>query len=117
VNEPRSDAMRDSIERFYRESIQKRRHNFQAGRGLAGALESQGFHVSTTELTERELAFDGPASPKALAAWCARFASMQGMKSFFGAGLTDFADRSMRVLKSPRIRALCEVVCYVGKRG
>jgi hypothetical protein len=67
-HEPRSDATRDTIERFYAEAFEKRRYDFRVGRRLASALESQGFDVTTTELRDRELAFDGPASPEVLKA-------------------------------------------------
>jgi SAM-dependent methyltransferase len=116
-HEPRSDATRDTIERFYGEAFDKRRYDFRAGRRLASALESQGFRVTTTELRDRELAFDGPASPEVLKAWRARFARMGALKSFLGKEFADFADGFARTLESPQHRALCRVVCCVGRRG
>lgn len=116
-HEPRSDAARDIIERFYGDAFEKRRYDFRVGRRLASALENQGFHVTTTELTDRELAFDGPASPEVLKAWRARFARMGGLKSFLGNGFADFTDSFVRALESPQHRALCRVVCCVGRRG
>jgi hypothetical protein len=41
----------------------QRRYDFRVGRRPASALESQGSHVSTTELTDRELSFDGRRVP------------------------------------------------------
>src|SRR6185437_1900628 len=114
-HEPRSDATRDIVERFYGEAFEKRRYDFRVGRRLASALENQGFHVTITELADRELAFDGPASPEVLKAWRARFARMGGLKSFLGNGFTDFTDSFVRVLESPQHRALCRVVCCVGR--
>jgi trans-aconitate methyltransferase len=116
-HEPRSDAMRDTIERFYDEALEKRRYDFRVGRELASVLESQGFRVTTTELPDRELAFDGPASREVLNAWRARFARMEGLKSFLGKDFTDFTDSFARALESPQHRALCRVVCCVGRRG
>jgi SAM-dependent methyltransferase len=116
-HEPRSDETRDAIERFYLESLEKRRYDFRVGRRLAGALESQGFHVATTELSDRELAFDGPASPQVLAAWRARIARMRGLKCFFGDGLADFSESFIGTLRSSEHRARCRVVCCVGIRG
>jgi SAM-dependent methyltransferase len=116
-HEPRADAMRETIERFYGDASEQRRYDFRVGRRLAGALESQGFHVAITELSDRELAFDGPASPDVLEAWRARLARMKGLKSFFGLGLADFTDSFIRVLESSQHRALCKVVCCVGTRG
>jgi SAM-dependent methyltransferase len=116
-HEPRSDQTRDAIQRFYLESLEKRRYDFQIGRRLAGALESQGFHGATAELSDRELAFDGPASPQVLEAWRARIARMKGLKSFFGDGLTGFTESFIGTLRSSDHRALCKVVCCVGKRG
>ena len=43
------------------------------GTSLAIALEAQSFHVTATNLVDRELAFDGPASTEILEAWRARF--------------------------------------------
>ena len=116
-HEPRSDATRDTIERFYGEAVAKRRYDFRVGRQLASALESQGFRVTTTELPDRELAFDGPASPEVLNAWRARFARMGGLKSVLGKDFPDFTDSFVRALESPQHRALCRVVCCVGRRG
>ncbi len=64
-----------------------------------------------------ELAFDGPASPEVLKAWRARFARMGGLKSFLGKGFAEFADSFIRALESPQHRALCRVMCCVGRRG
>jgi hypothetical protein len=116
-HEPRSDTTRDTIERFYGQAFEQRRYDFRVGRRLAVALESQGFHVIATELTDRELSFDGPESPEVLDAWHARFARMGGLKSFLGDGFTDFTDGFVRALQSAQHRALCRVVCCVGRRG
>jgi SAM-dependent methyltransferase len=116
-HEPRSDTTRDTIERFYGQAFEQRRYDFRVGRRLAAALESQGFHVITTELTDRELSFDGPASPEVVKAWRARFARMGGLKGFLGDGFADFADSFVGALQSPQHRALCRVVCCVGRRG
>jgi ubiquinone/menaquinone biosynthesis C-methylase UbiE len=116
-HEPRSDATRDTIERFYGEAFEKSRYDFRVGRRLASALESQGFQVSSTELTDRELSFDGPASPEVLEAWQARLARMGGLKAFLGDGFADFTGDFVRALQSPRHRASCRVVCCVGRRG
>jgi trans-aconitate methyltransferase len=116
-HEPRSDATRDTIDRFYGEALEKRRYDFRVGRRLASALASQGFHVTTTELTDRELAFDGPASSEVLQAWRARFARMGGLKSFLGGDFADFTGGFLHVLESPEHRSLCRVVLCVGRRG
>lgn len=116
-HEPRSDATRDVIERFYGEAFEKGRYDFRVGRRLASALESQGFHVTTTYLPDRELAFDGPASPEVLKAWRARFARMGGLKAVLGTDFADFTDSFIDALESPQHRALCKVVCCVGRRG
>jgi hypothetical protein len=115
-HEPRSDATRDTIERFYDEAFEKLRYDFRVGRRLAFALESQGFDVTTTELADRELAFDGPALPEVLKAWRARFARMGGLQSYLGKDFSDFTDSFVHALESPQHRALCRVVCCVGRR-
>jgi|HubBroStandDraft_1064217.scaffolds.fasta_scaffold15548_2 SAM-dependent methyltransferase len=115
-HEPRSDAMRDTIERFYGDAFEKRRYDFRVGRRLATTLEAQGFRVTATELADRELAFDGPASPEVLVAWRARFARMGGLKSFLGGGFANFTDSFIAALESPAHRARCKVVCCVGQR-
>jgi trans-aconitate methyltransferase len=115
-HEPRSDAMRDTIDRFYREAFEKRRYDFRAGRRLASILQTQGFHVTAIELADRELAFDGPASCEVVEAWCARISRMAGLKAFLGSDLPDFTNGFIRALESPWHRALCRVVCCVGTR-
>jgi len=116
-HEPRSDATRDVLERFYRDALEKHRYDFRAGRRLTSALETQGFHVITTELADRELAFNGPASPEVLEAWRARFSRMAGLKTFLGGDFADFTDAFIGALESPQHRALCRVVCCVGQRS
>ena len=96
--------------------MEKRGYDFRAGRRLASVLETQGFHATATELADRELAFDGPASAEVLEAWRARFSRMQGLKAFLGNGFADFTDSFIGALQSPRHRALCKVVCCVGRR-
>jgi hypothetical protein len=115
-HEPRSDATRDILERFYRDAFERRRYDFRAGRRLASTLESQGFLVTTTELADRELAFDGSASPEVLKAWRARFSRMVGLKTFLGSDFADFTDDFIRALESPQHRTLCKVVCCIGRR-
>lgn len=115
-HEPRSDATRDIVERFYRDAFEKRRYDFRAGRRLASTLESEGFVVTTTELADRELAFDGRASPEVLEAWRTRFSRMAGLKTFLGSDFADFTDGFIAALESPQHRALCRVVCCVGRR-
>jgi SAM-dependent methyltransferase len=116
-HEPRSEAVRNTIERFYADAFEKRRYDFRVGRRLAPALESEGFRANSTDLDDRELAFNGPASPEVLQAWRARFARMGGMKSFLGSDFADFTDSFVGVLASRQHRALCRVVCCVGSRG
>lgn len=116
-HEPRSNAARDTTERFYGDALEKGRYDFRVGRRLASALAVQGFRVVTTELADRELAFDGAASPDVLDAWRARFARMVGLKSFLGDGFVDFRNSFIGTLESPRHRALCKVMCCVGRRG
>ena len=115
-HEPRSDATGDTIERFYRAALEKRGYDFRVGRRLACILETQGFHATATELADRELAFDGPASAEVLEAWRARFSRMAGLQAFLGTGFADFTDSFIGALQSPRHRALCKVVCCVGRR-
>lgn len=116
-HEPRSDAARDTVERFYRDALESRRYDFRAGQRLASTLESQGFHVTATELADRELALDGPASADVLEAWRARFSRMLGLQAFLGSEFAAFVDGFIGTLESPRHRALCRVVCCVGRRG
>ncbi|HEV2444242.1 MAG TPA: methyltransferase domain-containing protein [Steroidobacteraceae bacterium] len=115
-HEPRADATRHAIERFYEDALEKRRHDFRIGRRLASILENQGFRVAATELSDRELAFDGAAFPEVLDAWRARFGRMRGLKAFLGDGFADFTGNFIQALESPRHRALCKVVCCVGQR-
>lgn len=115
-HEPRPDATRDTIARFYRDAFEKQRYDFLAGRRLASTLETQGFHVTTIELVDRELAFDGPASPEVLTAWRTRFSRMGGLKTFLGSDFADFTNGFIDALVSPQHRALCKVVCCVGRR-
>ena len=49
-HEPRSDATRQVVERFYRDAFEKGRYDFRAGRRLASELEAQGFLVAFNDL-------------------------------------------------------------------
>jgi hypothetical protein len=69
------------------------------------------------ELADRELAFDGPASPEVLHAWCGPFSRIVGLKTFLGSDLADFTDGFIGALQSPQHRAaLCKVLCCVSRR-
>jgi hypothetical protein len=102
--------------RFYRNAFDKHRYDFRAGQRLATALEAQGFNVTAAELADRELAFNGPASPEVLKAWRSRFSRMAGLKTFLGSDFADFVEHFIDMLESPQHRALCRVVCCVGRR-
>lgn len=115
-HEPRSMATRECVEGFYRDAFERRRYDFNVGRRLASALESQGFRVTTADLKDRELAFDGPATPEVIQAWQGRFARMGALKGFLGGRFADFAQEFFQSLESFQHRSLCRVVCCVGQR-
>lgn len=115
-HEPRSDTTRETVERFYRDAFEKHRYDFLAGRRLSHALQTQGFHVTTIELPDLELAFEGSASPEVIEAWRARFSRMTGLKAFLGSAFPEFTEGFIGTLESPQHRALCKVVCCVGRR-
>jgi hypothetical protein len=52
-----------------------------------------------------------------LEAWRARFSRMAGLQAFLGNGFADFTDSFIGALQSPGHRALCKVVCCVGRRN
>lgn len=117
AHEPRSDATRELIDRFYADAFEKSRYDFRVGRRLAAVLETQGFQVTTLDLRDGELSFDGPASTEVIRAWERRFARMGGLKTFLGEDFREFADGFIRSLRSSQHRTTCRVVCCVGRRG
>lgn len=116
-HEPRPDTTREAVDRFYTDAFEKGRYDFRAGRRLICALESQGFQVTTMDLRDSELSFDGPASSEVIRAWQQRFARMGGLKTFLGEDFREFTEGFLRSLTSSEHRTRCRVVCCVGRRG
>lgn len=117
AHEPLSPGTQQLLDAFADEALAALRYDLCAGRKLAGALAAHGFTVQPGTLPDRELSFQGPASPEILAAWRARLARMGGLHRFLGPRFPALAEEFLGCLSSSAHRTTCSVVCCVGRRG
>jgi ubiquinone/menaquinone biosynthesis C-methylase UbiE len=84
-HEPLAPRTRALLDAYARDALAARRYDFQMGRKLRDHLERSGFAVEKQlVLTDRELAFDGAASPDVHDAWRTRLDRMTLLHEFCG---------------------------------
>ena len=115
-HEPLSAASRRRIEEFYEDASLGRRYEFKSANSLRRALSHAGFQVAESVLPDRELAFNGPASPEVLEAWQMRLERMAGLKRFLGESFERFKVEFLACLTAGDHRSTCRVMCCVGSR-
>lgn len=115
-HEPLGNELSAGIQKFYEESLHTGRYDFQSGRKLRSILEGAGFQAQQMMLNDRELAFNGPATPDVLQAWAGRLDRMSGLKNFLGSGVSEFKTRFLETLAREDHHSTCRVFCVVGKR-
>jgi SAM-dependent methyltransferase len=116
-HEPLDPRTRALFQGYAREALAAERYDFHMGGRLRDYLEQGGFTVTKEiALPDRELSFDGPASPEVLAGWRARFDKMRLLQDFCGAEYEKIRDDFLDCLARPDHRALARVVFVVATR-
>lgn len=116
AHEPLSERTQQRIGKFYEEALKEGRHDFLVGRKIENALRDGGFRVTTTDLKDKELSFNGSASSAVIQAWIDRLNRMGGLKTFLKDEFVSFRDEFIECLASADHRSRCRVVCCVGSR-
>ncbi len=110
------------IQRAFKEFTEHMRLNglydFRMGRRLGKMCRALGLTVvSETALEDRELAFDGEASPEILAAWKRRFERMSSMRAYFGARrFNEISQEFLETISSPAHYSTASVVMVLAMR-
>lgn len=84
-HEPLSKRTKFLLESYVEEGLAAGRYDFRMGSKLKDYVPLAGFTVThLLEVSDRELAFNGPASPEVVVAWRMRFQRMPLLKSMCG---------------------------------
>jgi len=116
-HEPQDDRSRALLDGYVREAMQAARYDFDMGRKLKGHLERAGFeNVKEATVPDRELAFDGPASPEVVDGWRRRFERMSLLRAHCGAAFDHVRDTFLGALMRPDHRTSARVVYCIATR-
>lgn len=116
-HEPLSQETTDLFASYEKEALAAGRYDFHMGGKLAEHLAQSGFSVARCfTVGDRELAFDGPASPEVLEAWRARLARMQRLRAHCGAAIDRVEGELLDCLARPDHRSRARVRCCVAGR-
>jgi len=115
-HDPMSERTRKLLQDFYEEALQVGRYDFKAGRKIQRVLEECGFRVSSTDLEDQELSFQGAASEEIRQAWGDRLKRMGGLKAYLKENFAPFRDEFIQCISSPNHRSRCRVISCVGAR-
>ncbi len=116
-HEPMSDEAKNLTQKFYDNSLAERLYDFQSGRKLQSVLEEAGYRVSSFEMKDAELAFNGPALPLVRQAWEKRFNRMGRLKAFLGPNFLPFVEEFLKVISSNNHHSRCKVICCIGTKN
>lgn len=115
-HEPLDDESRALLEAYADDAFTAGRYDFRMGRKLRGHLEAAGFTVERELILEdRELAFDGPASPDVLEAWRNRLDRMTLLHTFCGPRFAAVRDEFLGCLADPAHRARARVHACIAR--
>jgi SAM-dependent methyltransferase len=113
-HEPLDDETRAVLAQFTSDALITNRYDFQMGRKLTTHLERSGFTISTVlTLPDRELSFDGPATPEVLVAWRLRLQRMTRLKEFCGPAFDGICGNFLGALAHPEHRAIAKVYSVI----
>jgi SAM-dependent methyltransferase len=117
-HEPLGAAARALLDGYAEDALAAGRYDFHMGRKLCAHLEAAGFAVERQcALTDRELAFDGPAFPAVLDAWRKRLERMTLLQAFCGERYGAVRDELLACLADARHRSRARVhVCIARRR-
>lgn len=114
-HEPISNYYQQRIEDFYHEAYSSGRYDFLSGNKLKTNLEKHGYVVNEIHLRDKELAFDGSATPEVLTAWSNRLERMGGLKKFLGHEYQDFKIEFLASLSNKNHRSHSKVITCIGE--
>lgn len=105
------------LDAYAEDAFRAGRYDFRMGRKLKNHLQRAGFRISTAfTLADRELAFDGHATPEVLAAWRRRFARMELLRRFCGEQARTVEEDFMACLGRDDHRSRAQVFCCIGHK-
>ena len=115
---PLPEDIQDEFREFAEQMRSNGRYDFSMGRRLGEICRTAGLTVvSEHAWKDRELAFDGKASPEILAAWKQRFERLQGMSVYFGAErFREITQAFLKAISSPDHYATASVVMVLAAR-
>ncbi len=96
---PMDERARKIIQRYYADSYEKGRYDFEMGRKLKSYVESQGMDIILAQtLMDKELSFHGPATSAVLDAWKRRLTRLGPLQDMCGEDWPQFRMRFMAAL-------------------
>lgn len=111
---PLSAPTRSLFDRYAQDALAAGRYDFHMGRKLQGHLERSGFTISKTlTLDDKELAFDGPASPEVVDAWRDRLDRMKLLQDACGESFAAVRQELLDCLAHAEHRSLAKVHCCI----
>ncbi|MBI5765365.1 MAG: class I SAM-dependent methyltransferase [Planctomycetes bacterium] len=114
-HKPVSARTRELLDAYAADGLAARRYDFHMGSKLRGAMEGAGLSVrDELRLSDRELAFDGPAEPAVLEAWRLRLDRMKLLHDFCGREYEGVRDDFLSCLGRPDHQARARVVFCLG---
>lgn len=116
-HEPLPGRTKALLRAFAEDSLAAGRYDFHMGGKLRRHAEGAGLTVwKELTLQDRELAFDGPATPEVLEAWRARFGRMTLLRSFCGPDFEGVRDDLLDCLARSDHRSAARVRCCLATR-
>lgn len=113
-HEPLTSRTRWFLQRLVDDALVKGRYDFQMGGKLRGCLEKVGFSVSQQlTLPDRELSFQGPASPEVVDAWRRRFQRMPHLQALCGSEFPTVQDDFLTCLSRVDHISTAKVICCI----
>jgi SAM-dependent methyltransferase len=117
AHSPLEPRTRELLEAYAGDAFAQGRYDFRMGSKLTAHLAAAGFRV-TRELTldDRELAFQGPATPDILASWRRRLDRMTLLHDFCGPEKSAVREDLLACLASPAHECTARVLSCVALR-
>ena len=104
------------LEAYSRDSLEKGRYDFLAGRKLADCLQRAGFAICKSfTVPDAELSFVGAAPPEVIAAWQTRFGRMRLLQEFCGNDFQFVLDEFLKCLSREDHWSSAKVQCCIAR--
>ena len=116
-HEPLSARSKSLFDAYVQDAFDAGRYDFRMGHKLEPHLRTAGFLVTaSTTVVDRELSFDGPASPDVIEAWCTRFERMTLLRKNWGPEYEQVRDEFLRALADPNHRSTAKIHCCIATK-